>query len=156
MKKVLIAYFSTSGKTGEMADYIAEGIRFCDLQAVVKKMNEINNPAELKGYDSYIIGSPTFSLDIPNPVKTFLTMLNDVNLAEKLAGAFGPYLHDAAYQHNEHAPALVLDILLKEHKMNPFELGALNLREDMLETGDGIKACHEYGRIFGQKLNESK
>jgi len=38
MRKVLVAYFSTSGKTQEMADFIAEGIRFNGMQAIVKKI----------------------------------------------------------------------------------------------------------------------
>ena len=74
------------------------------------------------------------------------------NFEGRLGGAFGPYLHDASYQHNEHAPALILDILQKEFRMRPFELGALALREDILDTRDGIKACQDYGRIFGQRL----
>ena len=152
MKKVLIVYFSTSGKTEQMANYIAEGIRFCGFQAMVKKLGEIKKPEDIIGYDGYILGSPTFSLDIPNQVKTLFTMLKDVNLAGKLSGAFGPYLHDASYQHDTHAPARILDILQKESKMKTSGLGALSLREDILETRDGLKACQEYGRIFGQQL----
>jgi flavodoxin len=152
MKKVLIAHFSTSGKTEEMANFIAEGIRFSGLQAIVKKMSDIRNPAELAGYDGYLFGSPTFSLDIPNPVRNTLTMLKSMNFEGVLGGAFGPYLHDASYEHSSHAPALILDILQKEHKMEPFDLGALSLKEDILGTREGIRACQDYGRIFGQRL----
>lgn len=135
-----------------MAEYIAEGIRFCDMRAIVKKLNEILIPEDITGYDGYIIGSPTFSLDIPNQVKRFLTQLKNVDLAGKLAGTFGPYLHDASYRHDDYAPSGILDVLKKESKMNPIDLGALNLKEEILETRDGIKACQEYGRTFGQKL----
>jgi flavorubredoxin len=152
MQKVLITYFSTSGKTEEMANFIAEGIRFNGLQAIVKKINELNDPEDIKGYDGYIIGSPTFSLDIPAPLKTFLLMLKEAHLEDKLGGAFGPYLHDSSYQHNEHAPALILDVLQKEIKMKPFDLGALSLQENILDTRDGMKACQDYGRIFGQRV----
>jgi flavodoxin len=41
VKKVLIAYFSQTGKTGQMADYIAEGIRFSGQQPTVKKIADI-------------------------------------------------------------------------------------------------------------------
>ena len=47
MKKVIVVYYSVSGKTEEMAEYIAEGIRFNDLQAVVKKMDEIRDAEEM-------------------------------------------------------------------------------------------------------------
>jgi len=153
MQKVLVAYFSTSGKTQEMAEFIAEGIRFSGIQAIVKKINQLNGPEDVKGYDGYIVGSPTFSLDMPTPVKTFLVMLNKSHLEEKLAGAFGPFLHDSSYQHNEHAPALILGILQNEIKMKPFDLGALSLKEDIIDTRDGMKACQDYGRIFGQRLS---
>ena len=152
MRKVLVAYFSTSGKTQEMADFIAEGIRFNGMQAIVKKINDLNSPEDVKGYDGYIVGSPTFSLDMPAPVKPFLVMLKKAHLEEKLGGAFGPYLHDSSYQHNEHAPALILDVLQKEIKMKPFDLGALSLQENILDTRDGMKACQDYGRLFGQRL----
>ena len=72
MKKVLVAYFSSSGKTEAMAIYIAEGVRFNGIQAKVMKTSEIKNVDDIAGYDGYIIGSPTFSLDIPAPVKSFL------------------------------------------------------------------------------------
>ena len=153
MQKVLIAYFSTSGKTEEMAEFIAEGIRFVGAQAVVKKISEIKEPAQIAGYDGFIIGSPTFSLDMPAPVKNFLMVLKKVAVEAKLAGAFGPYLHDASYQHDEHAPALILGILQNELKMKPFDLGALALKEEILDTRDGIKACQDFGRVFAQSLN---
>jgi len=152
MKKVLVAYFSSSGKTEEMANYIAEGVRFNGLQAKVMKVSEIKNVDDLAGYDGYIIGSPTFSLDIPAPVKLFLEELKKVNLAEKLGGAFGPYLHDASYQHAEHAPDIILNELQNEIKLKPFDLEALALQEDILGTREGIKACQDYGRVFGQRL----
>ena len=37
MGKVLIVYFSLTGKTQRMAEYIAEGVRFTGQQAVTKK-----------------------------------------------------------------------------------------------------------------------
>jgi flavodoxin len=152
MKKVMVVYYSVSGKTEKMAEFIAEGIRFNDLQAVVKKMDDIKDAEEMLGYGGYILGSPTFSLDIPNPVKTFLAMLKDVNLEGKLSGAFGPYLHDASYEHNGHAPTLILDVLQKENKIKSFDLGGLTLNENIVETKEGIQACQDYGRMFGQKL----
>lgn len=153
MKKVLIAYFSSTGKTETMAQYIAEGVRFSGQEAVVKKTGDIKAVADLAGYDGYIFGSPTFSLDLPKPVRTFLTLTQKAKLEGKLGGAFGSYRHDVSYQHDAHAPAIILDVLEKEQKMKPFELGPFTLREDNLETRDGIKACQDYGRIFGEKVS---
>jgi flavorubredoxin len=153
MKRVLIVHFSTAGKTETMANFIAEGIRFSGLQTLVKKVSDVRSSEDIAGYDGYIFGSPTFSLDIPGPVKIFLSKIKATNLENKLVGAFGPYLHDASYQHNSHAPTLILSVLQSEHKMAPFDLGALALKEDIVETREGMKACQEYGRIFGQRLS---
>jgi len=136
-----------------MAEFIAEGIRFNNAQAVVKKIVDIDGNSVLAGYDGYIFGSPTFSLDIPKPVKTFLSMTKNTNLEGKLCGAFGPYLHDESYRHDDYAPALIFNILQNEHRMKPFDLGPFSLREEVVETREGMKACQDYGRIFGQKLD---
>jgi len=41
MKKILVAYVSRTGKTEKMAEYIAEGLRFCGHGAEVKKLSEL-------------------------------------------------------------------------------------------------------------------
>ena len=152
MKKVLIAYFSAGGTTEKMAAYIAEGVRFSGQEAVTKKISEIQNPEDLTEYDGYIFGSPTYSLDLPEPMKTFLLMLEKVGLGEKLSGAFGAYTHDVGYKHDDYAPAIILSALQDISKMEPFELGPFNLKEDVVDSNEGIKACHDFGRAFAEKL----
>ena len=71
-----------------------------------------------------------------------------------MGGAFGSYSHDVSYQHDAYAPAIIFGILQTEDKMKPFELGAFNLKEDGVETREGMKACQDYGRVFGEKLGE--
>ena len=80
MKKVLIAYFSLTGNTGQMADYIAEGVRISGQQATVKKIADIKKAADLEGYDGYIFGSPTYHRDMAEPMKTFLFLARQANL----------------------------------------------------------------------------
>jgi len=55
-------------------------------------------------------------------------------------------------RHNEHAPALILGILQNEIKMKPFDLGALALKEDILDTRDGIKACQDLRACLCTKI----
>ena len=152
MKMVLIAYYSLTGKTEKMAEYIAEGVRFSGQEAVVKKMEDIKAAAELAGYDGCIFGSPTYSLNVPEPVKAFLLMAEKAGIEGKLGGAFGSYTHDVSYKHDAHAPAIIFDSLQRACKMEPFELGPFNLKEEVVETREGIKACQDYGRVFGEKL----
>ena len=153
MKKVLIAYFSATGTTEKMAGYIAEGVRFSGQEAVTKKIGDIKTITEIAGYDGYIFGSPTYSLDVPKQVEVFLMMAAKAGLAGKRGGAFGSFTHDVGYKHDTHAPAIIFDILQHAYKMKPFELGPFTLKEDLVETSDGMKTCQDYGRVFGEKLD---
>ena len=74
MAKVMIAYFSLTGNTENMAQYIGEGVRFSGNEAVVKKISDIKKADDLEGYDGYIFGSPTYHRDMEDPVKTFPLM----------------------------------------------------------------------------------
>ena len=53
MKKILVTYFSLTGRTETMAQSIAEGIRISGQQAVGKKISDIKTPDELAEYDGY-------------------------------------------------------------------------------------------------------
>ncbi|MDD5190563.1 MAG: flavodoxin domain-containing protein [Dehalococcoidales bacterium] len=148
MKKILIAYFSLSGNTERMAQYVAEGVRFSGQQAVVKKISDIKTPAELDGYDGYMFASPTYHREMASPMKTFLFLAKQANLAGKLAGAFGPYTHDGD------APADILGTMQYVFQMEPFELSSLRIMDRKLFTIEGSKACQDYGRVFGERLNK--
>lgn len=147
MAKVLIAYFSLSGNTEQMAQYIAEGIRFSDNEAVIRKIADIKKAEDLTGYDGYMFGSPTYHRDMAEPMKTFLFLAQKANLEGKLAGAFGTYTHSGD------APSIIFDTMQYVYKMEPFNLGAFNLKEAILETPEGIHTCQDYGKAFGEKLN---
>ena len=146
MKKVLIAYFSLTGNTEKMAEYIAEGVRFNEHQAVTRKVSNIKKADDLEGYDGYIFGSPTYYLDVAEPMKTFLFLCRKAGLDGKPGGAFGSYTHDG------NAPSIIFDTMQYVFKMEPFELGPFNLKDDILETPEGMRACQDYGRVFGEKL----
>lgn len=145
-KKALVAYFSLTGKTEKMAEYIAEGLRFAGCQATVKKISEIKNVDNLTGFDGYLFGSPTYHRDMAEPVKTFLFLARKANLEGRLAGAFGSYTHSGD------APVIILDTMQYVYKMQPFELGSFRLKEAVVETSEGMRSCQDYGRVFGQAL----
>jgi flavodoxin len=166
MKKVLIAYFSLSGNTEKMAQYIAEGVRMSGQQAVVKKVSALKSLEDITGYDGYLFGSPTYYQDIAEPMKQFLFLAKRAGLEGKPGGAFGSYTHDG------NAAARVFDTMQYIFKMDPFDLGALNMKDIMLEEPgrgqentstlvagevhgnprEGMKACQDYGKAFGEKL----
>jgi flavodoxin len=146
MKKVLIAYFSLSGNTEKMAEYIAEGVRFSGQQVATKKISDVKTASELDNYEGYIFGSPTYHRDMPEPVKTFLFLARKGNLAGKLAGAFGSYTHSGD------APSIVFETMQYVYKMLPFELSSFKLKDDVIGTTEGMRACQDYGKVFGEKL----
>jgi len=146
MKKILIAYFSLSGKTEAMAQYVSEGVRFTGNQAVIKTLKEIRAEADLAGYDGYILGSPTYHRDMAEPMKTFLFLLRKAEVAGKPAGAFGSYTHDG------NAPAMIYDTLQYVYKMKMTRLGAFNLLEDKVGTAEGMRACQDYGMAFAEEF----
>jgi flavorubredoxin len=148
LKKVFIAYFSLTGKTEQMAEYVAEGVRFSGQEAVIKKISNIKTPGDLAGYDGYIFGSPTYHRDMAEPVKTFLFLARKAALEGKLAGAFGSYTHSGD------APGLILDTMQYVFKMQPVDLGSFNLKEALVPTRDGMRACQDYGKVFGEKLGK--
>ena len=145
MGKILIAYFSLSGNTEKMANYIAEGVRFSGQQAVVKNISEIKTANDLAGYKGYIFGSPTYHRDMAEPMKTFLFLAKKADLEGRLAGAFGSYTHSGD------APAIIFDTMQYVYKMEPSELGSFNLKEAVIETSEGMRSCQDYGRVFGEK-----
>lgn len=146
MAKVLVVYFSLTGKTERMAEYIAEGVRFSGQEAVTKKTSEIRTVDDVAGYDGYVFGSPTYHRDMAGPMKNFLFLAAKADLEGKSAGAFGSYTHSGD------APAMILDTMQYVYKMRPLELGSFNLKEAMVDTTEGMRACQDYGKVFGEKL----
>ena len=146
MKKVLVAYVSRTGKTQKMADYIAEGIRFSGNEVEVKKTTEIKNEKDLEGYDGYVFGCPTYHRDMTAGMKTFLFVAEKLNLVGKMGGAFGSHTHSG-----ESAP-MVFDTMQYVFKMDMVDLGPLSLKEAIIDTTDGTRACQDYGKAIGQKF----
>jgi len=146
MKKVLIAYVSRTGNTEKMADYIAEGVRVAGHTAELKKIAGIKNEKELEGYDGYVFGCPTYHRDITAGMKTFLFLAEKVNMVGKIGGAFGSYTHSGE------SAQMIFDTMQHVYKMDTVELGALNLKENVVADGEARKACQDYGKEIGNKL----
>ena len=146
MKKALLCYASRTGKTEKMAGYIAEGLRMKGLDAEMKKISEIKTEKEMEGYDAYIFGCPTYHRDMTGGMKTFLFLAQNLNMVGKIGGAFGSYTHSG-----ESAP-MIFDTMQFVYKMDMTDLGALSLKEAVIETDEGAKACQDYGKAIGEKV----
>jgi flavodoxin len=146
MGKVLITYYSRTGKTEKMAEYIAEGVRFSGNSADIRKLADIKNEQELEGYDGYILGCPTYHRDMTANMKTFLFMVEKAKLNGKVGGAFGSYTHSGD------APKYIFDTMENVFKMDMTSLGSFNLLEDLVEGTEGMRACQDYGKSISEKL----
>ncbi len=142
MHKVLVAYISRTGMTEKMANFIAEGIRMGGSQVEVKRIAEIKDEAELNGYDAYILGCPTYHRDMTKGMKNFLFLAQKADLAGKIGGAF------CSYTHSGESGPMIYDTMQYVYKMDMIGLGALNLKEHIIGTQEGIKACHDYGKTL--------
>ena len=146
MGKILITYYSRTGKTEKMAEYIAEGIRMGGHSADIKKLSEIKNEQELEGYDGYAFGCPTYHRDMTANMKTFLFVVEKAKLNGKAGGAFGSYTHSGD------APKYIFDTMENVFKMNMTSLGSFNLLEHLVEDTEGMRACQDYGKSISEKL----
>jgi flavodoxin len=144
MKKVLVAYVSRTGNTEKMAEYIAEGIRFTGNTADLKKISKIKNDKDLEGYDGYVFGCPTYHRDITGGMKAFLFIAEKINMVGKMGGAFGSYTHSGE------SAQMIYDTMQYVFKMDTVDLGPLDLKEHIIDTPDGVRACQDYGKAIGQ------
>jgi flavodoxin len=144
MKKVLVAYTSRTGNTEKMAQWVAEGIRFSGNTADVKKISDIQDEKGLQGYDGCVFGCPTYHRDMTAGMKTFLFIAEKANLLGKMGGAFGSHTHSGE------SAQMIYDTMQHVFKMDMVSLGALNLKEQVIGTPDGQKACQQYGKAIGQ------
>ncbi len=140
MKKVLITYLSLSGHTATIAEYIAEGVRIAGHEAELKKITDIKKPEDMKGYDGYLLGSPTYHRDMPASMKTFLFIAKQAGLQGKAGGAFGSYTHSGD------APKIIFDTMEHVYKMKVSQLGSLNILEDKIDSQEFIKAGQDYAK----------
>jgi len=146
MKKILIAYHSRSGTTQKMADYLAEGVRIAGNEAIVEKIATLKKAEQMTGFDGYLLGCPTYHKDMTAGMKQFLFIAEKANLTGKIGGAFGSHTHSG-----EAAP-MVFETMQHVYKMDVVDLGPLNLTEALMETDEGMKACHQYAKVLCEKL----
>ena len=91
MPKALVVYATRTGKTKEIADNIAEGIKNSGVEVTVVDVKKIKCTPELMGYDGYAFGSATYHGEMMEAMKTMLFIAEKADLDGKIGGAFGSY-----------------------------------------------------------------
>ena len=143
MAKALIVYATRSGDTKDIADLIAEGIRFTGTEAKVVNVTEIKKEADLEGYDGYIFGSATYHGEMLQSMKTMLFLAEKIDLEGKPGGAFG------AFGWSGEAPDRIYDTMKNIFNMNMVS-GPLRLKSASM--GGGRQMAQEYGKEVAKKL----
>jgi len=87
MSKVLISYFSKSGNTEKMAEYIKEGLdSFGDVDVELKKVQD-TTIKDLRSSDGIVMGSPTYFGVMATEVKELMD--KSIKCYGKLTGKVG-------------------------------------------------------------------
>ena len=145
MAKALLVYATRTSDTKDIANLIAEGIRFTGGEASVVNVTDIKKEEDLKGYDAYLFGSATYHGDMMQGMKTMLFLAEKADLEGKPGGAFG------AFGWSGEAPDRIYDTMKNIFKMN---MVSAPLRLKSASLGGGTQMAQEYGKDIGQKMNE--
>jgi NAD(P)H dehydrogenase (quinone) len=89
MVKILITYYSKTGSTAKMAEYIAEGCRQAGIKADVKPVEKVRVD-DLLSYHGLILGSPVYYGGMAAPLKKLIdeSVKYHGRLKGKAGGAF--------------------------------------------------------------------
>jgi flavodoxin len=89
--KALIAYHTKTGHTLDAANDIAKGLREKGVEATIKKATDVR-PDEVKGYDIFVAGTPTYgNTRYKAPAKSVAKLLDSLEpsgLKGKVAGSY--------------------------------------------------------------------
>ncbi len=138
MGKVLIVYATRSEETKGIANLIAEGVRISGHEAEVKRVNDVKNEEDLKGYDGYFFGSPTYHGEMITSMKQLLFIAERAELKDKPGGAFG------SYGWSGEAAGRIFDTMDNIYGMNMVSGGPLMLKAGWV--GGGMQAAQDYGK----------
>ena len=86
MTKILIVYYSKTGNTKAMAEYVAQGVKDTGAEAILKPVED-TKVEEMQEADGIILGSPTYYGHSSGILRSFLD--ESIKLHGKLSGKVG-------------------------------------------------------------------
>lgn len=143
MAKALIVYATRTGETRQIADLIAEGLRFFFVEVTVTDANNIKTEKDLEGYEAVIMGSATYHGEMMQKMKTLLFLAEKAKLEGKVGASFG------AFGWSGEAPDRIFNTMQNIFKMNMVS-GPLRLKSSSL--GGGIGMAQSYGKEIAKKI----
>jgi flavorubredoxin len=142
--KALVVFASRTNQTKRIAELIAEGMRFENVDVTLVNVNEVEKKGiKLDDFDAFVLGSATYHGEMLQAMKTFLFMLEKANVAGKVGGAFG------AFGWSGEAPGRIFDTM-----QNVFSMKMVKdpLRLKSAALGGGNKMAQDYGREIAKSL----
>ncbi len=143
MAKVLIAYSTRTGDTRDLAELIAEGLRFSAVNVTLKDIRDIKRETEQAGYDADEFGSSTYNGEMMNSMKTFLFLAERAELQGKKGASFG------AFGWSGEAAERIFDTMKNIFGMDMVS-SPLMLKSSSIEGG--FKLAQAYGKELADKL----
>ena len=143
MAKVLVVYATRTSSTRDIADLVAEGIRFSGNEAVVVEVKDIKGEADFEGFDGYVFGSPTYHGEMLQSMKTMLFLAEKANLEGKVGGAFGA--HGWSTEAQDRIYNTMKEVFKMDMAKDPLLLKSASL-------GGGVQMAQDYGKEIGSKL----
>lgn len=143
MGRALIVYTTRTQETLQIADLIAEGLRFAGQEAAVLDVKAIKKETDLAGYDAYVFGSPTYHGEMLQSMKTFLFLAEKADLTNKIGGAFGA--HGWSTEAQERIYQTMKTVFKMEMTSGPLLLKSASL-------GGGLQMAQDYGRAIAKMM----
>ena len=143
MAKVLVVYATRTSSTRDIADLVAEGIRFSGNEAVIVEVKDIKSEVDFEGFDGYVFGSPTYHGEMLQSMKTMLFLAEKANLEGKVGGAFGA--HGWSTEAQDRIYNTMKEVFKMDMAKDPLLLKSASL-------GGGVQMAQDYGKEIGSKL----
>ncbi len=143
MPKALIVYSTRTGETRNIAELVAEGLRFSAIAVTLKDVTEIKRETELEGFDIYVFGSSTYHGTMMDRMKTFLFLAERAELKGKVGGAFG------SFGWSGEAAERIFETMRNVYGME-MAGGPLMLKSSSVDGG--VKVAQSYGRELAAKI----
>ena len=143
MPQALVVYSTRTGETRNIAELIAEGLRFAAVQVTLKDAAEIKRETELAGFDIYVFGSSTYHGTMMDRMKTFLFLAERAELNNKIGGSFG------SFGWSGEAAERIFNTMKNIYNMDMVST-PLMLKSSSVDGG--IKVAQAYGKELAAKV----
>jgi NAD(P)H dehydrogenase (quinone) len=150
-KKVLILYYSGSGRTKKMAKAIAEAMKSGALNVTIEDAGKFDI-SSLPNYDSIVLGSPTYFSNVAWQVKKVIDESIVHYRGGKLEGKVAGIFTSAGTNRDGKDCLKVLEVALGFHHRMKVVEGII--RVDGESDKEVEKRCEEYGKRLVKEIEK--